>query len=261
MQVMKPKVMISTEKKKTMKNKGLKSRFGGVAVIVIVIILILIIAGGSLGYTYYTGKELQEKQTEYWNKAFTLFSQKQPEYAYLELLNARSTFCDSLDFYRKIATGTYLTKAEVNEAIVLICQSEAYDNLFNLESAESWIKKAKMEIEFVDDSEVKLELANYISRAEAADKFCKTYREYIEKENLEDSEYQELVKNSLKVGTQAVNANDYDYTIFEVRFLIACGKSFEEPVLIDEARLQLFDITQAKGEDEKTKILWSLLRN
>lgn len=258
---MKPRVMISTEKKKTMKNKALNNRFGGATGIVIAVILILVIAGGSLGYTYVTGKELQENQTEYWNKAFTLFSQKQPEFAYLELIKTRSTFNESLNFYRKIATGTYLTKEEVNEAIVLICQSEAYDNLFNLESAESWIQKAKMEIEYVDDGETRLELANYISRAEAADKFCKTYREYIKKENLEDSEYQELVKNSLKVGTQAVSANDYDYTIFEIRFLIACGKSFEEPVLIAEARQQLFDITQAKGEDEKTKILWSLLRN
>jgi hypothetical protein len=244
-----------------MKNNN-KNRFGGSKVIIVVIaLLVLIIAGVSLGYTYLTGKELQEKQTKYWNQAFTLFSQKQPEYAYLQLINARSTFSESLDFYRKIATGTFLTKAEVNEAIVLICQSEAYDNLFNLESAESWIQKAKMEIENVDDGETRLELANYISRAEAADKFCAAYREYIATENLPDEKYQELVKNSLRVGTEAIKANDYDYTIFEIRFLIACGKSFEEPVLVGEARQQLFDITQSKGEDEKTKLLWSLLRN
>ncbi|MBQ2594974.1 MAG: hypothetical protein II567_17035 [Candidatus Riflebacteria bacterium] len=244
-----------------MKNNN-KNRFGGSKVTIVVIaLLVLIIAGASLGYTYLTGKELQEKQTKYWNQAFTLFSQKQPEYAYLQLINARSTFSESLDFYRKIATGTFLTKAEVNEAIVLICQSEAYDNLFNLESAESWIQKAKMEIENVDDGETRLELANYISRAEAADKFCAAYREYIATENLPDEKYQELVKNSLRVGTEAIKANDYDYTIFEIRFLIACGKAFEEPVLVGEARQQLFDITQSKGEDEKTKLLWSLLRN
>ncbi len=244
-----------------MKNNN-KNRFGGSKVIIVVIaLLVLIIAGVSLGYTYLTGKELQEKQTKYWNQAFTLFSQKQPEYAYLQLINARSTFSESLDFYRKIATGTFLTKAEVNEAIVLICQSEAYDNLFNLESAESWIQKAKMEIENVDDGETRLELANYISRAEAADKFCAAYREYIATENLPEEKYQELVKNSLRVGTDAIKANDYDYTIFEIRFLIACGKAFEEPVLVGEARQQLFDITQSKGEDEKTKLLWSLLRN
>lgn len=245
----------------TMKN-NYKSRFGGSTVtIVIVILLVLIIAGASLTYTYMTGKELQENQTQYWNQAFTYFSQKQPEFAYLELIKARSTFSDTLDFYRKIATGTYLTKAEVNEAIVLICQSEAYDNLFNLESAESWIQKAKMEIENVDDGETRLELANYISRAEAADKFCAAYRQYIQTEDLPDEKYQGLVKNSLRVGTEAIAANDYDYTIFEIRFLIACGKAFEEPVLIGEARKQLFDITQSKGEDEKTKLLWSLLRN
>ena len=250
-----------------MKN-NYKSRFGGSTVtIVIVILLVLIVAGTSLTYTYSSGKELQENQDKYWNQAFTLFSQKQPEYAYLELIKARSTFSESLDFYRKIAayqgiaTSTFLTKAEVNEAIVLICQSEAYDNLFNLESAESWIQKAKMEIENVDDGETRLTLANFISRAEAADKFCAAYRQYIATEDLPDEKYQELVKNSLRVGTEAIAGNDYDYTIFEIRFLIACGKAFEEPILIGEARQQLFDITQSKGEDEKTKLLWSLLAN
>ena len=242
-----------------MKN-NYKSRFGG-AKVTIVILLVLIIAGASLTYTYLTGKELQENQDRYWSQAFTYFSQKQPEFAYLELIKARSTFSDSLDFYRKVATGTFLTKAEVNEAIVLICQSEAYDNLFNLESAESWLQKAKMEIENVDDGETRLTLANFISRAEAADRFCATYRQYIATKDLPDEKYQELVKNSLKVGTEAIAGNDYDYTIFEIRFLIACGKAFEEPILIGEARQQLFDITQSKGEDEKTKLLWSLLRN
>ena len=152
-----------------MKN-NYKSRSGISTVTIVIIILVLIIACGSLTYTYLTGKELQENQTKYWNKAFTLFSQKQPEFAYLELIKARSTFSESLDFYRKIASGTFITKAEVNEAIVLICQSEAYDNLFNLESAENWIQKAKLEIENVDDGETRLELANFISRAEAAEK-------------------------------------------------------------------------------------------
>ena len=257
---MKPKAKNMMETKIAMKN-NYRSRYGGAKVIVIIIILVIIIAGASLTFTYLNGKELQENQNKYWNQAFTLFSQKQPEFAYLELIKARSTFSESLDFYRKIATGTFLTKAEVNESIVLICQSEAYDNLFNLESAESWIQKAKLEIENVDDGETRLELANFISRAEAADKFCSTYRQYIATENLPDEKYQELVKNSLKVASQAIAANDYDYTIFEIRFLIACGKAFEEPILIDEARQQLFDITQSKGEDEKTKLLWSLLRN
>ena len=237
------------------------NRFGGAKVIVVLLLLVLIIAGASLAYTYLNGKELQENQNNYWNQAHTFFMQKQPEFAYLELIKARSTFNESLDFYRKLATGTFLTKAEVNEAIVLICQSEAYDNLFNLESAESWLQKAKMEIANVDDGETRFELANFISRAEAADRFCATYRQYIATKDLPDEKYQELVKNSLKVGTEAIAANDYDYTIFEIRFLIACGKSFEEPVLIGEARKQLFDITQSRGEDEKTKLLWSLLRN
>ena len=242
-------------------NNYYKNRHGSSKVFVIIIMLVIIIAAALLTYTYTSGKELQETQTQCWNQAFTLFSQKQPEFAYLELIKARSTFSETLDFYRKIATGTFLTKAEVNEAIVLLCQSEAYDNLFNLESAESWIQKAKMEIHYIDDGETKFELANFISRAEAADKFCATFRQYIATEDLPDEKYQELVKNSLKVATEAVKSNDYDYTIFEVRFLIACGKAFDEPVLIREAIKQLFDITQSKGEDEKTKLLWSLLRN
>lgn len=244
-----------------MNNKKRYNRFGGAVGITIVIIIILGIAGGlSFGYAYNSGKEMQDSQTKLWAEAFTCFSQKQPEAAYLKLIEARSTFCDSLDFYRALATGTYLSKSEVNEAIVLICQSEAYDNLFQLESASDWIEKAKNEIEFVDDPETRMTLANFISRAHAADVFCNKYNEYLKDENLTDEKYQQLVKDSLKVGGEALDSSDYDYTIFEIRFLIACGKSFDEPILISEARKQLFDLTQVFGEDDKTKLLWSLLR-
>ena len=244
------------------KNFTHNRRFGGSKGLIISLIIIIgVVAGASVGFTYTTGKELQENQTKLWEEAFTYFSQKQPEAAYLKLLETRSTFVDSLDVYRKLATGTFLTKREVNEAIVLICQSETYDNLFKLEPADSWISKAKMEIENIEEPETKLDLANYISRAEAANRFCKTFNEYKKDTNLKDEMYQELVKNSLKVGSEAIEANDFDYMIFEVRFLIACGKAFDEPVLIDEARQQLFNITQVMGEDEKTKLLWGLLIN
>ena len=243
-----------------MKNINPKSRFGGVAkAIVFVIVIVLAIAAGSFYYTYSSGMELQNTQTKLWNEAFTLFSQKQPEAAYLKLLEARSTFSDSLEIYRKFASGNYHTKAELNEAIVLICQSEVYDKLFVLESADSWIKYAKLEINNVDDPETRVELANFISRAETANNLCATYLKYINTPDLPDEKYQELVKSSLRVGNEALAALDYDYAIFEVRFLIACGKSFEEPILVDEARKQLFDITQAQGEDEKTTLLWGLL--
>ena len=245
-----------------MKNINLRNRFGGATVtIVVVLIVIIAIAAGSLYYSYISGKELQDNQARLWNEAFMLFNQKQPEAAYLKLIEARSTFCDTLEFYRKIASGTYHTKAELNEAIVLICQSEAYDKLFVLESADSWINYAKLEINNVDDPETRVELANFISRAEIANNLCSTYLKYIQTPDLPDEKYQELVKSSLRVGNEALTALDYDYAIFEVRFLIACGKSFDEPILVDEARKQLFYITQAQGEDEKTTLLWGLLSN
>ena len=52
----------------------------------------------------------------------------------------------------------------------------------------------------------------------------------------------------------------WQFTFYD-EIIAACGKAFEEPILIGEARQQLFDITQSKGEDEKTRLLWSLLRN
>lgn len=245
-----------------MKNINQNSRFGGALGIVIGLILVIgIIAGGSAGYTYNSGKELQESQTRLWAEAFTLFNQKQPEAAYLKLIEVRSTFSDSLDFYRELSSGTYLSKSEVDEAIVLVCQSEAYDNLFKLESAANWIEKAKLEIEKLEDSETKSTFSDFIVRAEAADKFSSTYREYVKTPDIAEEKYQELVKDSLKVANEALESSDYDYTIFEIRFLIACGKSFDEPLLISEARQQLFQVTQTFGEDEKTKILWGLLRN
>ena len=245
-----------------MKNTKLNKRFGKVAILLVVSIVVLAIGGYlSFNYRYNAGKELQDKQTQLWNDAFVYFSQKQPERAYLSLLDARSTFCDVLDFYRNYASGTYLTQNEITAALVLVCQSEAYDTLFKLESATDWINKAKAEIDKIEDVDTRNELYNFISRTEEADKFCAKYREYIKTENLPDEKYQELVKESLRVGSKAIESSDYDYTIFEVRFLIACGKSFDEPILISEARKQLFDITTASGEDEKTKLLWGLLRN
>ena len=244
-----------------MKNNRPNRRGGAVIIIVILVVLAGIAAGATYGYKYNDGKELQTKQDALWTEAFTLFGQKQPEAAYLKLTEARETFTDNLDFYRNTATGTYLSKAEITDAMVLICQSEAYDVLFKLESATDWLTKAKNEISNVKDAETKETFTNFISRAESANQFVETLNTYKNQENLEPEKYQQLVKDSLKVGGQALSENDYDYTIFEIRFLIACGKAFNEPILVNEARMQLFDITKESGEDEKTKLLWSILRN
>ena len=244
-----------------MNNTRNKKRFGGVlGVIIGLAVIFVIIAGITFGYIYNDGKEKQLRLNELWSEAFTLFSQKQPEAAYLKLTEARSVFGNSLDLYRKITEGTYLTQSEVNEAIVLICQSEAYDSLFNLEPANDWLAKAKAEAANIEDATNQAELIKLINRAEAASRFCERYKKCLEAKNLIVEDYQNLVKDSLKIGSQALDANDYDYTTFEIRFLIACGKSFNEPILVSEARKHLFDLTHIFGEDEKTKLLWSLLR-
>ncbi len=247
-----------------MNNFNCRNRFGKTAVTIVVLVVLIGVAfGASLGYSYSVGKEQQETQDRLWSQAFVYFSQKQPEAAYLKLIECRSTFSDCLNIYRKIVAteSIRLTKSQINEAIILICQSEAYDNLFKLESADAWISKAKLEIENIEDGETRFELANFISRCEAANRFCNSYREYIKDPNLPEEKYKELVKNSLKVGSEAASSKDYDYAIFEIRFLIACGKSFEEPILVEEAAQQLVDVTDNYGEDEKTSLLWSLLTN
>ena len=100
-----------------MKNNSLNKRFGGAVLIVIVVIVIIAAAVGAyFGYKYYSGKELQERQTKLWAEAFTLFNQKQPEAAYLKLNETRLTFNDNLEFYRKNASeSSYLSKNEVDE--------------------------------------------------------------------------------------------------------------------------------------------------
>ena len=249
--------------KKKMKNNNTTSRFGGAVVIILVVLVVIgLIAGSVAGYFYNSGKDLQTKQSALWAEAFTLFSQKQPEAAYLKLIDVRNTFADSsLDFYHKFSKDSHITKAEVNEAIVLICQSEAYDNLFQLQSAKSWLDKARAEVEYIEDKEAKDSYLGFIDRAAMADKYCSQYQEYSKATDLDPVKYQSLVKDSLKAGNSALKDSDYDYTIFEIRFLIACGKTFNEPILINEARQQLFEVTKEFGEDEKTKLLWSLLRH
>jgi hypothetical protein len=246
-----------------MKKNNLKNRFGGAILIIIIIVIIIgVIVGSFYGYKYKTGKELQEKQNKLWEEAFNLFNQQQPEASYLKLKAVRETFNENLDFYRSYASGSaFITKEEVNSVIVLICQSEIYNILFKLENASNWIEKAKEEIINIEDAETQEVFKTFIARAEAGNQYCAEYKKCTETENLRDEQYQELVKKSLKTASEALKDSDYDYTVFEIRFLIACGKSFKEPVLLTEARKQLFEITQASGENEQTKLLWSLLRN
>jgi hypothetical protein len=58
------------------------------------------------------------------------------------------------------------------------------------------------------------------------------------------------------------SATDQDFFIFEIRFLIACGKALNAPAILNQARELLFFATTDAGiENEKTRQLWGLLTN
>ncbi|MBF0546773.1 MAG: hypothetical protein HQM08_20165 [Candidatus Riflebacteria bacterium] len=127
--------------------------------------------------------------------------------------------------------------------------SKAYDELFLLKPAESYLEKAKNGIYNINTPEAE-ELKNSLITALGVSRLCQT----IVKRN-----FQKVLKDLLEVEKKA-SATDKDFFIMEIRLLIICGKSLKNQELLQQARELLWIITsKSSTRDRRTDTLWTLL--
>ena len=232
----------------TAQMKTLNSRPRGyIALVLILLILVGLVAAG--GFALH-GNRQQKKQTQLMASGFLDFSKGNLEDAYKNFVAARETFSPSIDFYRKVASGTFYTPDEINEVIIGLCLSIAHENFFELEADTAWVKKAEETVKLLSDDARRQENSPNISTAGEIVKLLQLYQA---------GDYEKAMKDLLEVEKKA-SATDQDFFVFEIRFLIACGKALKEPAIINQARELLFFATTDAGiENEKTRQLWGLL--
>ncbi|MDD3145989.1 MAG: hypothetical protein PHD82_01695 [Candidatus Riflebacteria bacterium] len=217
--------------------------------LLILFLLIVAAAIGAGGFAFY-GNRMQKQQTQLLAEGFLNFSKGDLEQAYGHFVNARSTFSSSVDFYRKLASGTFHTRDEINEVIVSLSLSIAHEKFFNLDNDAEWVKKAEKEASHITDPDRRKEITQNIATANEIVKLLQLYK---------SGDYQKAMKDLLEVENKA-STTDQDFFIFEIRFLIACGKALREPAILNQARELLFFATTDAGiENEKTRQLWGLL--
>ncbi len=231
-----------------MKTANNFSNHGNIALILI----ILVLAAGAVavgGFAFH-GSRQQKAQTQMITSGFLDFNNGKLEEAYKTFVAARDTFSSSVDFYRKIASGTFYTRDEVNEVIISMSLSIAHDSFFKLETTPTWVKRAEEAVKLLTDAERQKENSQTVKTAAAILELLELYKA---------GDFEKAMKNLLEVEKNAATT-DQDFFIFEIRFLIACGKALQQPAIVNQARELLFFATTDAGiENEKTRQLWGLL--
>ncbi|MBU1109099.1 MAG: hypothetical protein KKB51_20650 [Candidatus Riflebacteria bacterium] len=227
------------------------ARTGGTAIIVVVLLL----AAGLIatGVTYSQGSKQQQKQSQLLADGYEQFNQGNLDKAYPLFKEAQDTFTSTLNFYRRFASSESLvTLEEIHELTVSVCLSIAHEKFFDLKSADEWVTRAEEELIPLAEGERKVDLTRSVSTARDISKLCKTFNE---------GNYEQAMKDLLEVEKKSLET-DQDFFIFEIRFLIACGKAMNEPEILNQARELLFFATTDAGIDnEKTRSLWGILTN
>ncbi len=233
-----------------MKNLNNSNRRGGA--IAIAIVVLLLITGITASVMLFLGSRQQKLQSQLLAEGYLHFDKGQLEQAHAKFSEAGKTFSKLIELYRKVFSGTYLTADEVNEVVVGLCLSIAHDRFFALESDAGWVKKAETALNEISDSDKRKELSQNVITASEISKLLLTY---------EAKDYEKAMTDLLEIESKA-SATDQDFFIFEIRFLIACGKALEVPAILNQARELLFFATTDAGiENEKTRKLWGLLTN
>lgn len=232
-----------------MKIMNNSNRTGGT--IVIIILLLFAVVGFLVG-AFLHGSRQQKAQSQLLTEGYLCFSQGKLELAYDRFVAAQKTFSLTLEGYRKVATGTFMTSEETNEVVVSICLSIAHEKFFTLENDTEWVDKAEAEAKAITNAPRKAEIMQTIATAREISKLCAAYKA---------GEYQKAMKDLLEVEKKSLTT-DQDFFIFEIRFMIACGKAMKEPEIVNQARELLFFATTDAGIDnDKTRQLWGLLTN
>jgi Na+-transporting NADH:ubiquinone oxidoreductase subunit NqrC len=227
------------------------ARTGGAIIIVVVLLLVAGIIGA--GVIYSQGNQQQQRQSQLLADGYELFNQGKLAEAYPLFKEAQTTFSSALNFYRRLASSeSHVTPDELHELIVSVCLSIAHEQFFDLKTADEWVSRAEEDLKHLPAGERKSDLTNSLVTARDVSKLCETFNA---------GNYEQAMKDLLAAEANA-QASDQDFFIFEIRFLIACGKALGEPAIINQARELLFFATTDAGIDnEKTRSLWVTLTN
>ncbi len=227
------------------------ARTGGIAIILVVLLLVAAVVAA--GVIYSQGSQMQQKQEKLLAQGYELFNAGDLDKAYPLFKEALTTFTSQLDFYRRFAKSeNQVTPDEIHEIAVSVSLSIAHEKFFDLQSADEWVARAEEDLATLPDGERKNDLTATTATAKAVSRLCKTFNE---------GDYEQAMKDLLEVE-KISQPTDQDFFIFEIRFLIACGKALNEPAILNQARELLFFATTDAGIDnDKTRSLWGILTN
>jgi tetratricopeptide (TPR) repeat protein len=234
---------------KKITDRHFPARAGGVVIILVILLLVAgLIAGGVI---YSQGSKMQQQQEKLLAEGYELFNAGNPEKAYPLFKESLTTFNSSLQFYRRLAASeTHVNPDEIHEIAVSVSIAIAHEKFFDLQTADEWVARAEEDLQHLPEGERKTELTATTATARAVSKLCATYNE---------GKYEQALKDLLEVE-KISQPTDQDFFIFEIRFLIACGKALNEPAILNQARELLFFATTDAGIDnEKTRSLWGIL--
>lgn len=235
---------------KKITNKMLRMRTGGAFVILVLLVVALLIAAG---VAVYNGSQQQKKQAGILAQGYQLFNEGKFSEAYDQFQSAKHTFTTTLNLYRQLKkSDAYVTLVDINEVVVSICLSAAYDDFFELNSSEEWLVKAESNLKQHEPGPRKEELNQTLATARTVSKLCQTFKA---------GDVEKAMKGLLESEKNAL-PTDQDFFIFEIRMLIACGKALDDVDVINQARELLFFATTDAGiNNDKTGKLWVLLTN
>lgn len=227
------------------------ARTGGAAVIVVALLIVAAIAAAVIIYSQ--GSQQQQLQEKLLADGYEQFNAGKLASAHPLFKQALTTFTPTLNFYRWLSSSeTYVNQNEIHELAISVALSIAHESFFDLKSADEWVARGEEDLKRLPEGERKTDLSTALATAKAVSGLCKTYNE---------GKYEQALKDLLEVE-KISQANDQDFFIFEIRFLIACGKALNEPAVLNQARELLFFATTDAGIDnEKTRSLWGILTN
>jgi len=229
-------------------SKCIGKRKGGLKTVIALLVLLLALFAGIV----LNGSLVQEKQASLLNSAYAAFNQADYEKAFQLFNEARGTYTFTLKAYRMVRSGEYVNANDLGEIVISTCLAAIYDSLFQLEEAPVWVGRSKEQLAAITDQNRKAELEQLVKTAGAASDLCRLFAE---------GDIENALKELKKVEQSSL-PGDQDFFIFEIRFLIACGKALEEPLILNQARELLFFATTDAGiNNDKTQKLWGILTN
>ncbi len=220
----------------------------GIVLPLVLILFVVVVVGGS----FMLGSKAQTRFDSLLEEGRLAIEKDRGDLAMTAFTKAEAEINVHARVYRYILGlrgATFPTGEDVGELIVGAALIQAYDRFFDLQKAPEIVKIAEERagrLNSIEGVEMK--------RAAATAREVNGLIELIEAKK-----YTEVMKGILAVEKNA-QPTDQDFFVTEVRLLIACGKSMNEPAIVDHAREMLFFLAYEAGiKNKRIDQLWGLL--